>query len=144
MRVIDGTGALRIESDSLLVRGQIDYIGDGFLSIMGQTLFDNGSGFAGLTVGATIAVFGAIDSGSGGFVDTQIVKMAPVGIDAGVADFLRETVDAVDLKLGIAVVDGMTVDYTAMLANGYAPVVGEQIAVSGRNYRDLGLLVASP
>ena len=58
--------------------------------------------------------------------------------------FLRGTVDAVDAALGRAVVSGMVVDYSAMLAKGRAPRVGEQLAVSGRAYRGLGLLVAEP
>ena len=44
----------------------------------------------------------------------------------------------------MAVIGGMTVDYTAMLSNGRAPQIGDEIAVTGRNYRDLGLLIASP
>ena len=111
---------------------------------MGQTVFDNGAGFGGLTAGMTIAIYGAIDLGTGGFVDTQIMKLAPVGVDAGVPDFLRGIVDAVDTRFGMAVIGGMTVDYSAMLSNGRAPQIGDEIAVTGRNYRDLRLLIASP
>ena len=58
--------------------------------------------------------------------------------------YLRGTVDEVDSTLGRAVVSGMTVDYNAMLSRGEAPRVGDLIAVSGRSYRELGLLVAEP
>ncbi|MDZ7643738.1 MAG: hypothetical protein U5K76_05590 [Woeseiaceae bacterium] len=144
-RVIDGTGARVIDgTGDLLALGRIDAIGDGFISILGQTVFGAGSDFAGLGTGATIAVYGSIDAETGGFVDTQIVPVSPTGVDSGMSSFLRGTVDEVDTSIGRAVVSGMTVDYNALLSHGVAPRVGDQIAVSGRSYRGLGLLVADP
>jgi hypothetical protein len=111
---------------------------------LGQTVFDNGDGFGNLTPGATVAIYGSIDRDTGGFVDTEVVQIASAGVDAGVSDFLRGIVDSVDSAFGRAVVGGMTVDYSAMLSNGRVPSVGDELAVTGRNYRDLGLLVADP
>jgi hypothetical protein len=55
---------------------------------------------------------------------------------------LTGIVDSVDYATGTAVVSGMTVDYNALLSVGVAPSVDSQVAVSGRHYGDLGLLVA--
>ena len=138
---IDGSDQRSINGSDLLARGQIDFVGDGFVSVLGQTVFGSGSG---LTIGSTIAVYGSFDSEFGGFVDTQIVPLAPSGVDSGYSDFLRGTVDSIDRSFGIAVVGGMMVDYNAMLATGMAPGLGDEVAITGRNYRGLGLLVATP
>jgi hypothetical protein len=50
----------------------------------------------------------------------------------------------VDSSKGLAVVSGMTVDYNALLSTGYSPSVGDQVSVTGRAYRDIGVLVADP
>jgi hypothetical protein len=42
------------------------------------------------------------------------------------------------------VVSGVTVDYNALLVGGVAPNVGDEVAVTGRSYKGLGLLVAQP
>ncbi len=77
-------------------------------------------------------------------MDTRIVPVSPTGVDSGMPSFLRGTVDEVDASLGRAVVSGMLVDYNALLSRGPAPRVGDQVAVSGRAYSGLGLLVAEP
>ncbi|NOX70278.1 MAG: hypothetical protein GXP15_13900 [Gammaproteobacteria bacterium] len=141
---INGSDQMSINGSDLLARGQIDYIGDDFISVMGQTVFDSSAGFDGLTAGMTVAIYGAIDRGTGGFIDTQIMKLAPAGVDSGLPDYLRGIVDSVDAKFGVAVIGGMTVDYTAMLSSSGTPQIGDEIAIQGRNYRDLGRLVASP
>jgi len=143
-RAIDGTGAQAIDGTGLLVLGQVEAIGNDFISVLGQTVFGSESDFAGISAGATIAVYGSIDTATGGFVDTRIVPVSPTGIDSGVPSFLRGTVDEVDASLGRAVVSGVLVDYNALLSRGGAPRVGEQVAVSGRSYRGMGLLVAEP
>ena len=142
---ITGTGAEAItgtDTDNLLALGRVDHVGDGFISVLGQTVLGSGAEFADLAPGATIAVYGAVDADSGGYVDTSVVAVAPAGVDAGTQDFLRGTVDFVDTSRGIAVVSGMTVDYTATLAEGGVPEVGQEFAVSGRNYQGLGVMVA--
>ena len=53
-------------------------------------------------------------------------------------------VDSVDYSMGIAVVSGKSVDYTALLSNGSAPNVGDMVSVTGRDYGDYGTLVADP
>jgi hypothetical protein len=55
---------------------------------------------------------------------------------------LTGIVDAVDYANGTAIVSGMTVDYNALLSAGVAPTVDAQVAVAGRHYSDLGVLVA--
>ena len=133
---------IAVIADNLLTVGQVDYVGEGFVSVLGQTVLGSAAEFAGLSPGATIAVYGGLDSDTGGYVDTSVVALAPAGVDAGAQDFLRGTVDSVDASLGVAVVSGVVVDYTSTLANGAAPEVGQELAVSGRNYRGLGVLVA--
>jgi hypothetical protein len=128
----------RADGSDLLVVGSIDFVGEDYISVVGQTVFGSGAEFAGLAPGSTIAVYGEIDSDTGGYVDTSVVT-----VDSGSSqEFLRSTVDSVDTTLGIAVVGGVAVNYTALLATGEAPQVGDEYAVSGRRYRDLGIFVA--
>jgi hypothetical protein len=56
--------------------------------------------------------------------------------------YLYGIVDSVDLDLGLAVLSGVTVDYTALLSNGVAPGIGQRMGVRGQYYPKLGLLVA--
>ena len=134
---ISGSDALGISgSDAeLLVFGRINHIGNGFISVLGQTVFGN---LSGLGAGATVAVYGSIDADTGGIVGAQVV---PVGAGSG-ASYLRGIVDEVNLAFGIAVISGVTVDYNAMLSDGGAPQVGDVVGVVGQSYG--GLLVADP
>jgi hypothetical protein len=141
---IDGSDSLSINGSDLLALGRVDVVGDGFISVLGQTVLGADRDLAGITTGTTVAIYGSIDAATGGFANTRVVSVTPTGIDSGMPSFLRGTVDAVDAALGRAVVSGVVVDYSAMLAKGRAPRVGEQLAVSGRAYRGLGLLVAEP
>jgi hypothetical protein len=135
---IDGSDALGIDGSGLLVLGAIDYVGDGFISVLGQTVFgDLGS----LAAGMTVAVYGSLDSDTGGILEARVF---PMGSSKGGASFLRGFVDEVDLALGLAVISGITVDYNALLSNGSAPRVGDQVSVIGRSYNKRGLLVADP
>ncbi|MGB5580959.1 MAG: hypothetical protein WBM68_10370, partial [Woeseia sp.] len=141
---IGGTNSLGLDGSDLLALGRVETIGDGFISVLGQTVFGAGNDFAGINNGSTVAIFGSIDSVTGGFADTRVMRVSTTGFDSGMPSFLRGTVDAVDAASGRAIVSGMAVDYNAMLSNGVAPRVGEQVAVSGRAYSGLGLLVAEP
>ncbi|MDH5263014.1 MAG: hypothetical protein OEX74_16565, partial [Gammaproteobacteria bacterium] len=143
-RVIDGTGGYGLFAADLLVIGRVDVVGGDFISVLGQTVFGTPAEFAGLSVGSTIAVYGELDMVSGAFSNTRIVSLAAAASGRVLPDFLRGTVDSVDSVRGLAVVGGMSVDYTAMLAGGSTPRVGQAFAVIGRNYRDLGVLVADP
>ena len=120
----------------MLVFGSIDFVGDGFISVLGQTVFGDLGGFG---IGTTVAVYGSIDSGTGGIVGAQVF---PVSSGMGGASYLRGIVDAVDLAMGVAIVSGMAVDYNAMLSSGGAPSVGDTVGVTGRSYG--GLIVADP
>lgn len=142
--VIHGGDGRVIHGGDLLAVGHVDTVADGFISVMGQTVVGEGAEFAGLTSGSTVAIYGSIDAGTGGYTDTSVIYLAPFGVDAGVDDFLKGTVDAVDEVMGVAVVSGVTVDYTALLAARPAPVVGEVVALKGKRYRNLGLFVAVP
>jgi hypothetical protein len=66
------------------------------------------------------------------------------GFGPGSPSLLTGFVDSVDYSVGIAVVSGKSVDYTALLADGSAPSVGDIVAVTGRDYGDYGTLVADP
>ena len=67
-----------------------------------------------------------------------------VSMPAGSAiSLLTGVVDQVNPALGIAVVSGVTVDYTSLLSNGVAPRVGQKVSVSGRVYGGRGM-VAEP
>jgi hypothetical protein len=41
-------------------------------------------------------------------------------------------------------VSGKAVNYTALLANGMEPSVGDMMSIAGRDYGDSGLLMADP
>ena len=137
---ITGSDALSITgSDAeLLVLGAIGYVGDGFISVLGQTVFGD---FDGLGSRMTIAVYGSIDADTGGILDAQVFS---VSARFGGVSYLRGIVDEVDLAGGFAVVSGMTVDYTALLSNGSAPQVGDEFAVTGWSYDGASLLIADP
>ncbi|MBT8131676.1 MAG: hypothetical protein KJO35_05345, partial [Gammaproteobacteria bacterium] len=144
MLSINGSDAMRVNNANLLALGQVDAIGDGFISVLGQTVFGSGNDFAGISNGATVAIYGSIDRYTGGFANTRVLPVSRSSFSSGAPSFLRGTVDAVDVATGRAIVGGMMVDYNAMLSQGMTPNVGDQVAVSGRAYRGLGLLVAEP
>jgi hypothetical protein len=135
---IHGSDALGIHGSDLLVLGAIGYVGDGFISVLGQTAFVDVDG---LGTGMTVAVYGSIDADTGGILDAQVFA---VSASFGGASYLRGIVDEVDLAGGLAVVSGMTVDYSALLSNGSAPEVGDEVSVTGWSYGDASLLVADP
>jgi hypothetical protein len=72
------------------------------------------------------------------------VEGSVAGISADSGSYLTGFVDSVDESMGLAVVSGMTVNYSSLLSSGYSPSVGDQVSVTGRHYSDLGLLVADP
>jgi hypothetical protein len=104
---------------------------------MGQTVFGGTAKSVGL--GDIVAVYGSIDRDTGGIVNASVVPVA--GSDLS---YLRGVVDEVNSATGRAVVSGVTVDYSALLSHGHAPNVGDEVAVTGRAYTELGLLVAQP
>jgi hypothetical protein len=122
----------------LLALGAITYVGDTFISVLGQTAFVDVDG---LGTGITVAVYGSIDADTGGILDAQVFA---VSASFGGASYLRGIVDEVDLAGGFAVVSGMTVDYSALLSNGSAPEMGDEVSVTGWSYGDASLLVADP
>jgi hypothetical protein len=135
---ISGGDALGISGSDLLALGSIDYVGDGFISVLGQTVFAE---LGGLGTGTTVAVYGSIDTDTGGIVGAQIV---PMSSSYGGASYLRGIVDTVDLTNGLAVISGMTVNYSNLLSNDGALQVGSEVSVVGWSYSGLGLLVADP
>ncbi|NNE59285.1 MAG: hypothetical protein HKN35_00125 [Woeseia sp.] len=143
-RSVNGSDARSIDRNELLALGRVDYIGDGFISVLGQTVLGSLGDFSGIDVDATVALYGSMDSSTGAFAGARIELIAPAGIDAGMPSFLQGVVDSVDAAMGRAVVNGVTVDYTALLSDGAAPQLGDEFALSGRSYRGLGLLVAEP
>ena len=90
-------------------------------------------------MGTTVAVYGSLDADTGGIVDAQVVLVGPRNSGA---NYLRGTVDEVNLAVGLAVVSGVTVDFNALLSNGSAPSVGDTVGMIGRSHGRL--LVADP
>jgi hypothetical protein len=133
---INGGDRLSINGGDLLVVGTVDVVGDGFISVLGQSVFADQSALAGINVGSPVAIYGSIDSNLGGIVNATVV-----GVAASDQSFLRGTVDEVNVILGRAVISGVAVDYTAMLSNRKAPRVGEVLSVRGRTYSGTKLLV---
>lgn len=140
-RAIDGTDAQAITAGGaeLLVVGPVNVRQDGFMAVLGQSVFGAPSAFAGFRPGDTVAVYGDLDPVTGGIVNATVARATNYGWS-----YLRGIVDAVDPATGRAVVSGVTVDYTALLANGVAPSVGDEVAVSGYAFNDANLLVAQP
>jgi hypothetical protein len=112
-------------------------VSDDFVSVLGQSVF--GNGFGALSIGTSVAVYGTIDRDTGGIMNASVVP-----VSAGDVSYLRGVVDEVNWSTGRAVVSGVTVDYNALLSHGNAPSVGDEVAVTGRAYQELGLLVAQP
>jgi len=127
-----------------VVYGQVDAVGSDFLSVLGQTVFATESQIHNISVGSMVAVFGSIDFASGGIVNATVVDGRVAGISADSGSYLTGFVDSVDESMGLAVVSGMTVNYSSLLSLGYSPSVGDQVSVTGREYSDLGLFVADP
>jgi hypothetical protein len=127
-----------------VVYGQVDAVGSDFLSVLGQTVFATESQIRNISAGSMVAVFGSIDFASGGIVNATVVDGRVAGISADSGSYLTGFVDSVDESMGLAVVSGMTVNFTSLLSLGYSPSVGDQVSVTGREYSDLGLLVADP
>ena len=135
---IDGTDARAIDGTDLLVLGEVGFVGDGFISVLGQTVFQDSRDRV-IGIGDTVAVYGSVDFATGSIVGATVVPVVNRGVS-----YLRGLVDQVDSGTGRAVVSGVTVDYTALLSSGVAPSVGDEVAVMGRSYKELGLLVAQP
>ena len=91
-----------------------------------------------------VAVYGTIDFDSGSIVGARILDASSAGFGPAAPSFLTGFVDSVDYSNGIALVSGMAVDYNALLSVGAAPGVGDMVSVTGRDYGDLGILVADP
>ena len=141
---ITGTDVMGITGTDLLAVGIATAIDTNVLSVLGQTVWI-GPGLAAQDfIGKPVAVFGQIDFDSGSFVNTSVVALGGADLAGTYPSYLRGMVDSVDLKLGIAVVSGISVDYTALLANGIAPSVGSEVAVSGYAYGGQTTLVADP
>ncbi|MEX2124238.1 MAG: hypothetical protein WD795_10120, partial [Woeseia sp.] len=122
----------------LLVVAQVETVADDFISVLGQSVFGV-SDLSAVDVGTPVAVYGTIDRDTGGIVNATVVP-----VSGGDLSYLRGIVDDVNRATGRAVVSGITVDYNALLSNGRAPSVGDEVAVTGRVYREFGLMVAQP
>jgi hypothetical protein len=122
----------------------VDVLGSDFVSVLGQTVFLNSSGISSVSLGMRVAVYGSIDMDTGGIVNATVVDSDLAGFAGNSPSFLNGIVDEVDSATGKAVVSGLLVDYTALLSDGWAPSVGDEVAVSGYHYGGLGVLVAEP
>jgi hypothetical protein len=122
--------------------GRVDVATDEFISVLGQTVFIDG--LSGIGTGSLVAIYGSIDVEGGGIVNASVVDARSAGFADDTPSFLTGIVDSVDHASGKAVVSGMAVDYSALLAVGSAPDAGYEVSVTGHAYADMGLLVADP
>ena len=90
-----------------------------------------------------MAVYGDIDFDTGGIINADVLDAVSAGFAPG-ASYLTGFVDSVDYDAGVALISGVAVNYTALLSNGLAPSVGDMVSVAGREYADLGIMVADP
>ncbi len=141
---VTGTDLRAVTGTDLLIFGRVSFLGNDFVSVLGQSVFVDRATISSLHAGSTVAVYGSIDISNGGIVGARIIDAGAAGFGPGAPSFLTGLVDSVDHEKGLAVVSGMTVDYTALLASGSAPSVGDQVSVTGREYGSLGMLVADP
>ncbi len=107
-------------------------------------MFLNAIDSSGISLGTRVAVYGSIDTDTGGIVNATVIDSDLAGFAANSPSYLNGFVDEVDSVTGKAVVSGLLVDYTALLSSGWAPSVGDEVAVTGYHYGDLGMLVAEP
>ncbi|MDA0994670.1 MAG: hypothetical protein O3A13_13705 [Proteobacteria bacterium] len=128
----------------LLLVGRVDYVGDDFVSVLGQTVFVDRASFRAVGEGSAVAVYGSLDGDTGAISNASMIDAGIAGFGPGSASFLTGFVDSVDYAKGHAVVSGKQVDYTALLSNGSAPNVGDMVSVTGRDYGAYGTLVADP
>jgi hypothetical protein len=141
---ITGSGANAITgSGALVVLGRVSYVGEDFISVLGQSVFADPASISSLRAGSNVAVYGSIDIDTGGIVGATIVDADSAGFASG-ASYLTGIVDAVDSSKGMAMVSGISVDYTGLLSSGATPSVGDMVSVGGYSYGDSGLLVADP
>jgi hypothetical protein len=141
---ITGSGARAITgSGALVVLGQVSYVGEDFISVLGQSVFGDPETISSLRAGSNVAVYGSIDIDTGGIVGATIVDADSAGFATGTS-YLTGIVDAVDSSKGMAMVSGIAVDYTGLLSGGATPSVGDMVSVAGYSYGDSGLLVADP
>ncbi|MCH7817829.1 MAG: hypothetical protein IIC60_14815, partial [Proteobacteria bacterium] len=139
-----GSRAITSGGSRLLVYGRVEVLGSDFVSVLGQTVFLGAGDVNRFSLGTLVAVYGSIDLETSSIVDATVVDAGEAGFSASLLSYLTGIVDAVDYENGTAIVSGLTVDYNALLAVGVAPRVGDQVAVTGYHYRDLGMLVAVP
>ncbi|MEX0977167.1 MAG: hypothetical protein WDZ50_08750, partial [Woeseia sp.] len=134
-----GGRAITAGGAELLLVGIIEDAAEDFIVVVGQSVFGDRGDWAGVSPGNTVAVYGNIDVATGSIVNASVVPAA-----ASDVSYLRGIVDSVDSAMGRAVVSGVNVDYNALLSRGVAPSVGDEVAIAGRSYGGLGLLVAQP
>ncbi len=139
-----GSRAITSGGSRLLVYGRIEVLGSDFVSVLGQTVFLGADDVNRFSIGASVAVYGSINLETSSIVDATVIDAGQAGFSPSSLSYLTGIVDAVDYENGRAIVSGLMVDYSALLSLGVAPSVGDQVAVSGRHYSDLGMLVAEP
>ena len=144
-RAISGSDRHAISGSDgrLVVLGRVSYVGEDFISVLGQSVFLAREAIEGLSAGDEVAVFGELDLESGSISGASVGDAGSAGFESGAA-YLSGIVDAVDDSSGIAIVSGKAVDYSALLSSGAAPKVGDMVSIGGRDYGDAGLLVADP
>ena len=138
LRAVSGSDLRAVSGSDLLALGRVEFAGSDFVSVLGQTVFVDESIASSIGEGSIVAVFGSFDFDTGGIVGASVVEAGSAGFSADAPSFLTGFVDSVDYSRGLAVVSGMTVDYNALLSNGFAPNVGDMLSVTGRDYAGMG------
>jgi len=141
---VNGGGSsakISAEQPALVVVGPVEAYDAKHLTarILGQTvLFQHATG---LSVGDSASVIGTINAN--GVIVATSVKNEGLYIPGSSAIFLSGRVQKVNASVGTVTVNGVTVDYTALLAsNLVAPSVGTELAVGGTQPTIGGVVLA--
>ena len=130
------------QSDALVLVGPVEavYAGKGFAIVLGQKVEFSNAGQ--LSVGETVSVIGHVNAD--GSVSAKSVQKGSLYVAGATPVLLTGVVQKVNASVGTAVVSGLTVDLTALMANGAVSVAkGSTVTLSGIQPLNGGLVVVS-
>ena len=95
VRVINGSDARVLNGSDrrLMLVGRVNFVGDDFVSVLGQTVFVDRANLGGISVGSAVAVYGSIDIDSGGIRNASVESMRSAARNAS---YISRVVDSVD------------------------------------------------
>ena len=118
-------------NSELLVIGPVESVdaANGAVTVLGQRVLGIGNSHA-LTVGSTLAVFGA--ARGDGSIEASAIREQGMYVPGASAVFLSGIVQRADTAVGRLTVNGVNVDLTpAMSAGAISPKVGSKLSISG-------------